>query len=66
MRNGASGPATAPSSPSRTYALTTVRMEELMPNDTQGASWTGVALAGPTPKFAAGANQASLRLMRVR
>ncbi len=50
----------------RTYALTTVRMEELMPNDTQGASWTGVALAGPTPKFAAGANQASLRLMRVR
>ncbi len=51
----------------RTYALTTVRMEELTPNDRKGITFEGVRFTGPTPKFASGANNLSyLQLQRVR
>lgn len=51
----------------RTYALTTLQLEELTSNDRKGVTFPGVKIEGPTPKFASGANQLSaLSLQRVR
>jgi hypothetical protein len=51
----------------RTYAMKTMQLEELTPNDRKGVIFGGLELAGPTPKFASGANQIStLTLQRVR
>lgn len=40
----------------RSYALTTMRMEEFTLNGTGGASWPGVRFTGPFPSWAQGAN----------
>ena len=51
----------------RTYALTTITMDELTANERIGASWTGVRFTGPFPAFSQGPNPYSYReLQRVQ
>ena len=51
----------------RTYALTTVQMDELTPGDQPGATWKGVRFSGPFPKYMQGSVPYSTRdLQRVQ
>ncbi len=51
----------------RTYQLTTVRMDELTPDERVGANWVGLRLTGPFPSWSQGPNPYSYReLQRVQ
>lgn len=51
----------------RTYALTTVQMEEFTPTERKGATWTGVRFTGPFPSYSQGPNPYAYReLQRVQ
>lgn len=51
----------------RSYQMTTVQLEELVPDGSPAALFTGLRLVGPTPKFASSPNPlSSMQLQRVR